>query len=1267
MKLGGMAGFLVLGVTALAEQVSDIPRVTPREIVVQLSDESDPRESLVFGSFRRRFDMVSAERLLEPKPTTNPLRRRLQCTWTLRYRRNVSPEDVVAECSDLENVLWAEPNYLYRTLDVIPNDPQYAEQWSLSLLQMPKAWSVERGSSSVVIAVVDTGAELSHPDLREQLWRNPREIPDNGLDDDGNGFVDDFYGWDFVDAPRAPGRGDFTHRDNDPADETGHGTHVAGIVAARPDNGIGIAGVAWGCRLMVLRAGFAAREGGTLLQGDDSAAAILYAVENGASVVNLSWGDEQPSFLLRDVVRYAYERDVVLVGATGNDHRTTIVYPAAYPEVFSVGASDQNDDAAYFTNGHAGVDVAAPGMVILSLDVHEGMRTLSGTSMAAPHVAGIVGLMRSKRRALSVETIRAILKTSADPLQTEGLLMGVGRVNAYRSLLASETVFARFVETSPKFAADRSFVVEGIVSGAEVLGYRLFYGETETPSSWRFLVEVRVPGQRGILYTWDTSSLREGVYSLRLEAFDRFGRTFHDQALVVVDHSVPRVLRRESLSVLHEGREVSFLWFETDDEVSLVLDAEHRDSNEKPLTVRFESARRRLIPVGELMRSGRWRYRLRATNAVGKSVEVVGELEVSSHVPNPATLTPFGDRRPPAIDVALSATDFDGDGEREIVGGTPGTEGFRITQVYEFSSNGRYRAVYVFREPFTPLDVADADDDGKPEVLGLRGNELLVLEATTKGGYPSREVGRFPGVVYARFGDVTGDGLPEVLARREASKIVVFVAVGDDRFFPLFVLENPSGGRNLFADFLAVEDFDGDGLPELVAADSEGEILLWKYEGEGFSLVGIFPSRYRNAKALASGTFEGRKGLVLVADHVYDPTMSRATLLTVVFFLWNSARRTFEEVFALPVQEDDSAPSVLVARTTSSASDSVVLLAAGYFYLLRPESKGFSLVWSSVASPTRCALTDLSGDGFAEILFANGGVLNLFSDVPSPDVDVRPFALTAKVLDSQRVRLSWQTERPTDVDVYRSQNGVTFAKIATVSGVTDYLDETVQPNSRYFYEVGVGEGRSSAVTVFVGESPRLVSAEALSPRWISVRFSLPMDESAREPRRYRFQDERGRVREPSSIVSFRDGGRELLVAFEEDLENGSWRLTVLPPSEVTSRDGMPLSEEHASVTFTVAFETVLFSTLRAFRVYPNPVFLARHHVAVVVFDRLPPDAAVRIFGVDGVFLVEGRPDSNGRWMWNLLNDASRPVGSGIYLYEVLSGSERRLGKLAVVR
>lgn len=1262
-----MVGFLVLGAAAQAEKVSRFPNVTPRELVVQLNDESDPRESSVFGSFRRRFDLVAAERLLEPKPTADSLRRRLERTWTLRYRRNVSPEDAVAECLALENVLWAEPNYLYRTLELVPNDPQYVEQWSLPLLQMPKAWSVERGSPSVVIAVVDTGAELTHPDLRDQLWRNPHEIPDNGLDDDDNGFADDLYGWDFVDALRAPGKGDFTRRDNDPADETGHGTHVAGIVAARPNNGIGIAGVAWGCRLMVLRAGFAARDDGTLLQGDDSAAAILYAVENGASVVNLSWGDEHPSFLLRDVVRYAYEREVVLVGATGNDNRATVAYPAAYPEVLSVGASDQNDDAAYFTNGHAGVDVAAPGMVILSLGLHEGLRTLSGTSMAAPHVAGIVGLMRSKRRALRVETIRAILKTSADPLQTEGRLVGVGRVNAYRSLLASATVFVRFVETSSKFAADRSFVVEGNVSGAEVRGYRLFYGETETPSQWRFLAEVHVPGRRGTLYTWDTSPLREGVYSLRLEAFDRFGRTFHDQALVVVDHSAPRVLRQESFPALHEGRVVSLFWFETDDEVSLLLDAERLDGNEKPLTVRFERARRFLIPAEERMGVGRWRYRFRATNAVGKTTEVVGELEVSQRVPNPATLTPFGDRRPPALDVALSATDFDGDGEREIVGGTPGTEGFRVTQVYEFSSNGRFRPVYVFREPFTPLDAADADGDGKPEVLGLRDNELLVLEAATEGGYPSREVGRFPGVVYARFGDVTGEGLPEILARRDAAKVAVFTAGGDDRFVPLPLVDNPSGGRNLLADALVVEDFDGDGLPELAAADSEGEVLLWRHEGGRFSLVGVFPSRYRNAKALASGMFEGRKGLMLVAEDVYDPVVPRARLLTVALFLWNSARRTLEEVAALSVLEEDKAPSVLVARTTPSASDSVALLAAGYVYLLRPNPRGFSLAWSSVASPTRFALTDLSGDGLAEILFASGGVLNLFSDVPSPDVEVRPFALRATPVDGHRVRLSWQTELPTDADVYRSQNGVTFKKLATVSGARDYLDETVQPNTRYFYEVRVGESRSLAVAVFVGEPPKLVSARALSPRWVSVRFSLPMGDSAREPHRYRFQDEGGRVREPSSIVSFRDEGRELLLALEEDLENGSWRLTVVHPRDVTSRDAMPLSEEHASTTFTVAFEASFVSTLRELRVYPNPVFPARHHVAVVVFDRLPSDATVRIFDAAGALLVEGRPDSNGRWLWNLLNDASRPVGSGIYLYEVFLGSERRLGKLAVVR
>ena len=251
------------------------------------------------------------------------------------------------------------------------------------------------------------------------MWINPREIPENGLDDDGNGYIDDVYGWDFTDAPNLQAEGDYLEGDNEPIDESGHGTHVAGIAGAMPNNGIGIAGVAWGCPLMAIRAGLSLG-GSSRMQDDDSASAIVYAADNGASVINMSWGSEHRSFVIQDAIDYAYEYGAVLVAAAGNSQKPTAIFPAAYRKVIAVASTEQNQQRFYQSNFGASIDIGAPGNVILSTQIDNRYRLLTGTSMASPHVAGVAALLLAKRPALTHEEVRHILISTADPVHRGG-------------------------------------------------------------------------------------------------------------------------------------------------------------------------------------------------------------------------------------------------------------------------------------------------------------------------------------------------------------------------------------------------------------------------------------------------------------------------------------------------------------------------------------------------------------------------------------------------------------------------------------------------------------------------------------------------------------------------------------------------------------------------------------------------------------------------------------------------------------------------------
>ncbi len=317
---------------------------------------------------------------------------------------------------------WSEPNYLF-ALDTIPDDPYYVNPQAgyLERLEMPAAWDKTTGRPEIVIAILDTGVNMAHPDLGAGIWTNPGETPGNGVDDEGNGFIDDIHGWDFA--------GD----DNLPDDDYGHGTHVAGIAGARINNATGIAGMAGAATLMpvdVFQGGIGSYA--------DLIQAILYATDNGAWVINMSLGATSYSRGEEAAVNYAWEHDVVVVASAGNDYREVVKYPAAHVNAIAVAATystNSLEEHAAFSNWGDFVDVAAPGVAIWS-SYFNGYRYSSGTSMSAPHVSGLAALIRSADPTLTAAQVRALIEQNADDLGSTGWdpYFGHGRINARRAL-----------------------------------------------------------------------------------------------------------------------------------------------------------------------------------------------------------------------------------------------------------------------------------------------------------------------------------------------------------------------------------------------------------------------------------------------------------------------------------------------------------------------------------------------------------------------------------------------------------------------------------------------------------------------------------------------------------------------------------------------------------------------------------------------------------------------------------------------------------------
>ncbi len=348
------------------------------------------------------------------------------------------------------DVEFAEPDFILKPSVTSANDPDYPKLYGLNNtgqnggtadadVDAPEAWSATTGDPGTVVAVIDQGVDINHPDLENNIWTNPDEIPNNGVDDDGNSYKDDVNGWDFA-------NNDATVYDPDPVTGAGdeHGTHVAGTIAAEGNNNLGVVGVNWRTRVMPVK--FLGPAGGST---SNAIKAINYAVAEGAKISNNSWGGGGFSQALLDTIKTADASGHLFVAAAGNggtdrvgdDNDVTAHYPSNYnsPNIISVAATNSQDSLAAFSNyGATSVDVAAPGVGILSTVPNSAYSSYNGTSMATPHISGIAALLKSQSPELDDAQLKdRILQHAEKKASIQGKTVTGGRANAHQALTAT--------------------------------------------------------------------------------------------------------------------------------------------------------------------------------------------------------------------------------------------------------------------------------------------------------------------------------------------------------------------------------------------------------------------------------------------------------------------------------------------------------------------------------------------------------------------------------------------------------------------------------------------------------------------------------------------------------------------------------------------------------------------------------------------------------------------------------------------------------------
>lgn len=784
----------------------------PDQIVIKFKDDPTGRFKTVQGKLSTgiaRLDNlntkyeVTGQKALLTRPLAASRSNPLKNVYILTVPPGKDLEAMAREYEKLEEVEYAHPDGLFELFE-LPNDSLLSHQWALNnsgqlhyhverldgffndtlaLVSGTPGADIHAGqvfenppdqTDVVIVAIIDTGVDVDHPDLAGMIWSNSLEIADNGLDDDHNGYVDDTHGWDFSgnDVDIYP-----IYEDNDPNDYVGHGTHCAGIVAAVGDNSIGVAGVVPGVVIMPVKIFPAAI-------ATVSAAAIVYAVDNGADVISMSWGGNYSWSIVDDALIYAHNKGVVLVAASGNSGYIQCLYPSCSPYVMSVTATDHFDHVTTFSTVSDHTSVCAPGMSVLSLrgagtdmysrsdepNVHiieEQYYLASGTSMACPHAAGVAAYVRSVSSGLEPDQVQAIVENSADDFVDPygagwdypgwDIYSGYGRVNLAASLDA--TPRTRAIISSPwrNTILDGTVDIYGSADGVGYTSHILEYTRSTVDTQWVEIASASTPVTDGLLGTLFSSGL-DGPITLRLRVGDTNRR------------ELPFYISNEIAALLIEPSD-----YDTTNGIAAIKAQAYCPEfayslleygvTANPST--WEVIDTVYVPAfGEVMYA--WPtttlldgiYSLRLSVFSGSGLQAVDTTVF-------VIISPFAGDNGWSITLDSLAGrcanygDFDNDGENEIVIGT-----YAGVQFFNLDGSPKISGVPVFPagDYRAPLAVGDLDGDGVDDIVGIgyRDSVLYGFPSTA----PAFEVTLPMRSTSVYLKDIDNDGLDEIHVRR---------------------------------------------------------------------------------------------------------------------------------------------------------------------------------------------------------------------------------------------------------------------------------------------------------------------------------------------------------------------------------------------------------------------------------------------------------------------------------------------------------------------
>ena len=1098
-----------------------------------------------------------------------------------------------------------------------PNDDSLTKQWFHNYIETPQAWDLTQGNPAIKIGFIDTGLDFNHPEFDGQIYINSLEdINNNGkldpwpnteqkngvfgdfndIDEDGNGYIDDVSGFDFVDQPRSPFGGDYLFEDPNPADDNGHGTAIAGIIGAKADNQFGGAGVAPNCTMVPIRA-FSANGSG---DDDDVARAIVYAADNGIKILNFSFGDIYPSLIMHEAIKYAYAKDVVMIASAGNGTGDELHYPSGFNEVISISAS-----AADLSNGREflwplssyglTVDLCAPGSRIFTttiLDTASSGKitqyiTTQGTSTSAPMVAGTVGLLFSHKGYRTPSQVRGLLTSNTDDISDDGWdhLTGAGRLNTYKVLRAVGASNVQIISPQHDRGSDQDQVyIIGTVLDPEFRSYHIewqygladtnkwfpivsnqaYQTKDDTLALWD-LTEIPSSIDSDIFPpNWDGQTLPEGEYTIRIRVDKTNGFTGEDRVRFIRDKSAPIIKIKEATQAWdNEIRKVMIIFRSSDQGLHTLNYRQIGAQAFKKITFDRTTRNGDFLLGSPEINSGEYEFFIETENLAG----LVGQSELQAFTFQPKYINRTGynqlSQTLPMGRFIEKAVDFDGDGLKEVVLNEYSSNlGFGRLVAYEFNGSFFTKMDSITTKSILiPKDIGDSDGDGLMEILASVNDSSYIFEQKTGQDFPSEIIFSSLGTSLraSQFGDTDGDGQLEILMKDDVD-FHVFDRNGGDFSEVAELTDNSPNYIGGIRPRALVDDFDNDGRPETIYGDFDGDLIGYEHTS-GNDYQSIFldtTSLTKSGNYLTKGDFDGDGQMeFFVVTHtspLRNPDFEYDTPHLRMRIFKSNGNNSYEVVWEdfLYDIDTESYNAATAGNLDNDPADELIFTTYPRTYILEYNGSDYSFEWFLYGTlATHHIIADFDENGVNELGLGRGdSTLFYEKDV----LYTGPKAITSlqgAVTGPTSAKLQWElSNNATAYELWQVKDPLNNDIALVISPIIESSFEATDLEEDMLYlfvlrsinpSLNPAEsGFGNAIFLTPHALPKVDSISALAANRLEVFFSQSVRDREEDKTKFILNDSHS----PLSIIGTGIEGKRLILSFREMFEEGWNKLSI---------------------------------------------------------------------------------------------------------------------------